>query len=79
MRDAHASLVLFCILVPNELDIVVQVDDVCGGHDQAPQEVFLVGFRLAQVLYTENFADCFAAEDRVVAGDILITQIKAAM
>ena len=33
----------------------------------------------AQVLYTENFADCFAAEDRVVAGDILITQIKAAM
>ena len=33
----------------------------------------------AQVLYTENFADCFAAEDRVVAGDILITQIKMAM
>ena len=33
----------------------------------------------AQVLYTENFADCFAAEDRVVAGDILITQIKANM
>ena len=33
----------------------------------------------AQVLYTENFADCFAAEDRVVAGDILITQVKANM
>ena len=33
----------------------------------------------AQVLYTENFADCFAAEDRVVAGDILITHIKASM
>ena len=33
----------------------------------------------AQVLYTENFADCFAAEDRVVAGDILITTIKANM
>ena len=33
----------------------------------------------AQVLYTENFADCFAAEDRVVAGDILITCIKMAM
>ena len=33
----------------------------------------------AQVLYTENFADGFAAEDRVVAGDILITQIKLAM
>ena len=33
----------------------------------------------AQVIYSENFADCFAAEDRVVAGDILITTIKAAM
>ena len=33
----------------------------------------------AQVLYSENFADCFAAEDRVVAGEILITHIKAAM
>ena len=33
----------------------------------------------AQVLYTENFAGGFAAEDRVVAGDILISTIKAAM
>ena len=33
----------------------------------------------AQVLYTENFADCFAAEDRVVAGDILISTIKSQM
>ena len=33
----------------------------------------------AQVLYSDNFADGFAAEDRVVAGDILITHIKAAM
>ena len=33
----------------------------------------------AQVLYTDNFADCFAAEDRVVAGDILISHIKAVM
>ena len=33
----------------------------------------------AQVLYADNFADGFAAEDRVVAGDILITHIKAAM
>ena len=33
----------------------------------------------AEVLYTEYFADCFAAEDRVVAGDILITHIKSAM
>ena len=33
----------------------------------------------AQVLYTDNFADGFAAEDRVVAGDILISHIKSAM
>ncbi len=33
----------------------------------------------AQVLYTDNFADGFAAEDRVVAGDILIGHIKRAM
>ena len=32
-----------------------------------------------QVLYSGNFADGFAAEDRVVAGDILISVIKAAM
>ena len=33
----------------------------------------------AQVLYSDNFADGFAAEDRVVAGDILISTIKANM
>ncbi len=33
----------------------------------------------AQVLYSDNFAQGFAAEDRVVAGDILITMIKANM
>ena len=32
-----------------------------------------------QVLYTDNFAEGFAAEDRVVAGDILISHIKAHM
>ena len=32
-----------------------------------------------QVLYTDNFAEGFAAEDRVVAGDILISTIKANM
>lgn len=31
----------------------------------------------AQVLYSDNFAAGFAAEDRVVAGDILISTIKA--
>ena len=33
----------------------------------------------AQVLYSDNFAEGFAAEDRVVAGDILITMLKANM
>ena len=33
----------------------------------------------AQVIYSDNFAEGFAAEDRVVAGDILITTIKANM
>ena len=33
----------------------------------------------AQILYSDNFADGFAAEDRVVAGDILISAIKANM
>lgn len=31
----------------------------------------------AQVLYSDNFAEGFAAEDRVVAGDILISTIKS--
>ena len=33
----------------------------------------------AQVLYSDNFADGFAAEDRVVAGDILIGTNKSYM
>ncbi len=33
----------------------------------------------AQVLYSDNFEDGFAPEDRVVAGDILITAIKGNM
>ena len=33
----------------------------------------------AQVLYSDNFADGFAAEDRVVAGDILISTIVSFM
>ena len=33
----------------------------------------------AQVIYSDNFAEGFAAEDRVVAGDILISTIKQYM
>ncbi len=44
---------------------------VWEGDDEFPPN--------AQVLYTDNFTDGFAPEDRVVAGDILISHIKAAM
>jgi hypothetical protein len=33
----------------------------------------------AQILYSDNFAEGFAPEDRVVAGDILISTIKMNM
>ncbi len=33
----------------------------------------------AQMIYSDNFAEGFAAEDRVVAGDILISTVKANM
>ena len=42
---------------------------VWEGDDEFPPN--------AQVLYSDNFAEGFAAEDRVVAGDILISHIKA--
>ena len=44
---------------------------VWEGDDEFPPN--------AQVLYSDNFAQGFAAEDRVVAGDILISTIKANM
>ena len=44
---------------------------VWEGDDEFPPST--------QVLYSDNFAEGFAAEDRVVAGDILITTIKANM
>ena len=55
--------------------------DVIGGYQMqimiwAGDEEFPPN---AQILYSDNFAEGFAAEDRVVAGDILITAIKANM
>ena len=44
---------------------------VWEGDDEFPPS--------AQVLYSDNFADGFAAEDRVVAGDILISIVKSFM
>ena len=44
---------------------------VWEGDDEFPPN--------AQVLYSDNFAQGFAAEDRVVAGDILITTVKSYM
>jgi hypothetical protein len=42
-----------------------------AGDDEFPPN--------AQIIYSDNFAEGFAAEDRVVAGDILISTIKANM
>ena len=44
---------------------------VYAGDDEFPPS--------SQVLYSDNFESGFAAEDRVVAGDILISAIKARM
>ena len=44
---------------------------VWAGDDEFPPST--------QILYSDNFAAGFAAEDRVVAGDILITTIKSNM
>jgi hypothetical protein len=44
---------------------------VWEGDDEFPPN--------AQVLYSDNFSQGFAAEDRVVAGDILISIVKANM
>ena len=44
---------------------------VWEGDDEFPPN--------AQVLYSDNFEQGFAPEDRVVTGDILITTVKSAM
>ncbi len=44
---------------------------VWEGDDEFPPS--------AQVIYSDNFAQGFAAEDRVVAGDILISTVKSFM
>ena len=44
---------------------------VWEGDDEFPPN--------AQILYSDNFGSGFAAEDRVVAGDILISAIKGKM
>ncbi len=44
---------------------------VWEGDDEFPPN--------AQIIYSDNFAEGFCAEDRVVAGDMLISAIKANM
>ena len=56
----------FDVVGPYQMRILVW-----EGDDEFPPN--------AQVLYTDNFARGFSAEDRVVAGDILIGHIKSAM
>lgn len=54
----------FDLIGPYRMQIMVW-----EGDDEFPPN--------AQVLYSDNFAEGFAAEDRVVAGDILISTIKS--
>ncbi len=56
----------FCLLGEYYMQILVW-----EGDEEFPPN--------AQILYSDNFADGFAAEDRVVAGDILISMVKANM
>lgn len=56
----------FDLIGPYQMQILVW-----AGDDEFPPN--------AQVLYSENFAEGFAAEDRVVAGDILISTLKSVM
>ena len=56
----------FSLIGPYKMQILVW-----EGDDEFPPN--------AQVIYSDNFAQGFAAEDRVVAGDILISTIKANM
>lgn len=44
---------------------------VYAGDDEFPPS--------SQILYSDNFSSAFAAEDRVVAGDLLISAIKRQM
>ena len=55
---------LFDLIGPYRMQILVW-----EGDDEFPPN--------AQVLYSDNFAEGFAPEDRVVAGDILISTIKS--
>ena len=56
----------FCLIGDYRMRILVW-----EGDDEFPPN--------AQVLYSDNFAQGFAAEDRVVAGDILISTVKSNM
>lgn len=56
----------FSLIGPYQMQILVW-----AGDDEFPPN--------AQVLYSDNFETAFLPEDRVVAGDILISAIKANM
>ena len=56
----------FQVIGPYSMQILIW-----EGDDEFPPN--------AQILYTDNFAQGFAAEDRVVSGDLLINHIKSNM
>lgn len=67
VADTHGDASYFFELLPGyKMELIVW-----EGDDEFPPN--------SQILYSENFGSAFSAEDRVKAGDILITAVKAAM
>ena len=90
----HQDIIDYCkILQDLGFTIDMQEADIAEGSDAGYQFDLVPGYHIqiliwqgdeefppnAQVIYSDNFAEGFAAEDRVVAGDILISTIKANM
>ncbi len=66
-KCSHGDAAYCLELLPGyEMEIIVW-----AGDEEFPPN--------SQILYSDNFAEGFAAEDRVVAGDILISIVKGYM
>lgn len=67
VKQPHGDAAYRLTLLPGyEMEVIVW-----AGDEEFPPS--------SQILYSDNFAEGFAAEDRVVAGDILISVIKSRM
>ena len=88
------DIIAYCNLL-KELGFTIDLreEEITEGSDAGYQFDLVGGYAIqilvwegdeefppnAQVIYSDNFAEGFAAEDRVVAGDILISTIKTNM